>query len=66
MRVDEAGSKRSVAQIDGFGAGGKCRVCADGGDLAVNHDDEAGGNHVIALTVEHVGGFEDVGLIGGA
>ena len=66
VRVDEDGEQRGIAQIDDFGAGGKCRVCADCGDLTVNHDDEARGGHTIALTVEHVGGFEDVGLIGGA
>ena len=65
MRVDEAGEEGGVAEIDGFGAGGKGRRGADGGDLTVGDHDEAGGDHVIADAVEHVGGFEDVGLVGG-
>src|ERR1035437_495742 len=65
VRVDQAGEQGGVAEIDGFGAGGKRRLGADGGDLTVGDHYKAGRDHVIDLAVEHVGGFEDVGLVGG-
>ena len=44
---------------------GNAALAPDGGDLPVNHNHEAGRDDAIALTVEHMGGFEDVSLIGG-
>ena len=65
VRIDEAGQEGGVAEIDGFGAGGNRRLGADGDDLAVGDHDEAGGDDVIALAIEHVGGFEHICFVGG-
>ena len=42
VRIDQAGEEGGIAEIDGFGAGGECRLGAGGDDLTIGDHDEAG------------------------
>ena len=63
VRIDEAGEEGGIAEIDDFGAGGD--AAADGLNVAVGDDDEARGDDLVALAVEHAGGFDGGDGLGG-
>ena len=64
MRVNEAGEKRGVTEIDDFRAGGDGCAGADAGDFAAGDDHEAGRDNGIALAIEQPSCLQDVSFFG--
>ncbi len=62
--VDEAGKKRSLAQIDDFRARGDSCTWTDAADPPARYDDEPGSDQRVALAVEHRGGPQNISFRG--
>jgi hypothetical protein len=64
VRVDEAGEKRGITEVNDFSAGGNACGGANAGDFAASDNNEARGNHGIALAIKETSRFQDVSFAG--
>jgi hypothetical protein len=60
--INEAGEKRGVAKVDDFSPGGDRSAWANSDNFATGHDDKAGSDQRVALSVEKSRGFQDIGF----